>query len=161
MIDLNKKIGKYLTLKECCKSQKAIKLGIDNTPSEEDLKHIEYFVKNIYDPLCDHFKTKIPFTNFFRNKRVNKAVGGSATSEHTLGCAGDFDCDGLLNITNADIFMFIRDNLPYTELIWEHEGQWVHCSCNFLRPNEKELLKTITVIENGKSKVKYIKTIYK
>lgn len=147
MIDLTQKIGKYLTLKEICKSNTAIKNGIDNTPNEAELKHIQHWVLNIYDPLCDYFGIKIPFTCMFRNKATNKAVGGSSTSEHQLGCAGDLDADGT-KITNQQIFDYTRAHLPFTEIINEFNCSWIHISCNYLR-KDKEIMKAVKV--NGKT----------
>lgn len=42
---------KYFTIKELCESETAERLGIDNTPSEEVVKNLTYFVEKILDPL--------------------------------------------------------------------------------------------------------------
>jgi hypothetical protein len=42
---------KYFTIKELCKSDTARKLKIDNTPSQEVVENLTFFVEKILDPL--------------------------------------------------------------------------------------------------------------
>jgi zinc D-Ala-D-Ala carboxypeptidase len=62
---------------------------------------------------------------------VNKAIGGSTTSDHTRGQAADFE---VLGMPNKELAEWIRDNLKFTQLILEFPSKtdpnagWVHCS---------------------------------
>jgi zinc D-Ala-D-Ala carboxypeptidase len=58
-------------------------------------------------------------------------VGGSKTSDHCKGQAADIEIPG---IANADLAVWIMDNLTYTQLILEFytpgvpDSGWVHVS---------------------------------
>lgn len=91
---------KYFTLEELCYSDEAIKLGIDNTPSEEQKQHIIDFVETLLDDLREDWskycrdndikgKHSIIITSGVRTKKLNDAVGGSKTSAHNYGYAVD------------------------------------------------------------------------
>lgn len=148
-------LSKNFTLAELTNSHTAKKFGIKNVPNDLELQNLRYLCENVLQPLRDHFGKPINITVGFRNKKLNKAVGGSATSFHQKGCAVDIDNDNS-EITNKEIFDFIRLNLPYTELIWEKgtnkNPAWVHVAIVKDRENEKETLKT----SDGKKYFNYI-----
>ena len=83
---------------------------------------------------------------------MNKAIGGSKTSQHCKGEAIDIDMDGT-SITNAQIFNYIKDNLNFDQLIWEFgtasNPDWVHVSYNSTGKQRKQILKALKV--NGKT----------
>ena len=64
-------IGNFLTLAECTKSNTAIKLGIPNIPYADDILAMNNFVENIYQPLCEKFHCKIPFSSCYRAPKLN------------------------------------------------------------------------------------------
>jgi len=74
---------------------------------------------------------------------LNKAVGGSASSQHCTGEAIDIDMDGT-SITNAQIFNFIKDNLNFDQMIWEFgtdkNPDWVHVSYESTGKQRKQIL---------------------
>lgn len=91
---------KYFTLEELCHSDEAIKLGIDNTPTEEQKQNITDFVETLLDDLREDWskycrdndikgKHSIIITSGIRTKKLNDAVGGSKTSAHNYGYAVD------------------------------------------------------------------------
>ena len=61
-----------------------------------------------------------------------------------------------LPVSNTDIFKFIKDNLEYTELIWEFgtedKPDWVHVAIAKGREQEKNT--KIAYREEGKTKYK-------
>ena len=72
-------------------------------------------------------------SSVFRSEKVNSLAGGSSTSAHVKGLAGDVDGNGSKNhvqVSNNDIFHFAIDNLDFDQIIAEFEdgGQprWVH-----------------------------------
>lgn len=136
-------IGNYLTLAECTKSNTAIKFGIPNIPYADDIVAMNKFVENIYIPLCEHFKCKIPFSSFYRSPALNRKLSGaSSTSQHCLGEAMDIDMDlnPKLNISNKQIFEYIKNNLQFDQLINEFNYSWIHCSYSALKINRKMIL---------------------
>lgn len=132
-------IGDYVTLEEAVKSQEAVRRGISNVPTEEQILNAVALCETVYDPLCRSFGVKLPFNSFFRCKRLNRAIGGSVTSQHCDFSAIDIDGDGLHvshpDVTNVAIFERVqRLRLPFDQLIWEFGTDdlpaWVHVSHN-------------------------------
>lgn len=138
-------ISKYTTLEEAIYSGTAIRWGIDNYPSDVmTISNMRIVCEKIYDPLCDHFKFKIPYSSFFRNSDTNRKVGGSPSSQHMLGQAIDICPKGKNGISNAELFEYIRkSDLPFDQLIWEYgtssEPSWVHVS--YSSRNRRQVLK--------------------
>lgn len=132
---------KHFTIEELTRSDTARKKGFDNTPSAEHRANIEMSVAQLLDPLreawavkCAHEQWGTPALNVtsgYRGFRLNKAVGGSATSAHCVGYAFDLvPANGRL----ADFKKFCRDWLrgrPFDQMISEDENaagvpRWVH-----------------------------------
>jgi hypothetical protein len=125
------KLSKNLSLTEAIKSNTAIRNGIDNEPTKKHLENLILISKKVFQPIRDHFNIPIYVSSGYRSKALNKLVGGSQTSHHSTGQALDIDMDGRRDITNLDIFNFVKDNLDFTQLILEYpnkEGNpaWVH-----------------------------------
>jgi zinc D-Ala-D-Ala carboxypeptidase len=142
-------ISKYTTLEDALFSATAERYGIINAPEKtEHISNMRLFCEKIYDPLCDHYGLILPYTSFYRNKEVNKRVGGSSTkSQHMLGQAMDICPRGLNGLTNAKLFKYIKENLPFDQLIWEFgnstEPGWVHVSYSVL--HRRQVLKAYKV----------------
>lgn len=138
------KLSKNLSLKEMTKSNTAIKRGFSNAPDNRQLANLRGWAINIFQPLRDHFKTAIFISSGFRSLKLNIAIGGSKTSQHSKGEAGDIDADVFKGVTNAEIFHYIKDNLDFDQLIWEfgddEEPNWVHASYKLDRTNRGEIL---------------------
>ena len=133
----------HLSLKEVIKSNTATRLGIDNTPTEEHEINLHLVASEIFEPIRTHFNVPIGISSGYRGKALNKAIGGSKTSDHCKGMALDMDADMFGKLTNADIFHYIKDNLEFKQLIWEFgtdtNPNWVHCSYD-INNNKKEIL---------------------
>jgi hypothetical protein len=154
------KLSEHVSYTEATKSTTAVKLGIDNTPDDATFERMKYVAENVFEPIRNNFGVPIAITSFFRCPALNKAVGGSPTSEHVNGSAMDLDADVFGLITNKDIFDYIKNNLDFNQLIWEfgtdREPAWVHVSCKE-SGNKKEILKAIREKNwAGSMKTKYI-----
>jgi zinc D-Ala-D-Ala carboxypeptidase len=140
-------LSKNLTLGEVTKSNTAINLGIKNEPNTEQLENLKTIANEVFQKIRDHFGKPIKVSSGFRSDALNKKVGGSKTSDHMKGCALDIDMDGIPgDITNAQIFNYIKDNLEFKQLIWEFgtntNPDWVHVS--YVKgDNKKEVLKAV------------------
>jgi zinc D-Ala-D-Ala carboxypeptidase len=111
--------------KEFIKSDAATRLGIDNTPNEQEWKSIEELAINVLQPIREKFG-RIRITSGFRSKQVNKAIGGSPSSNHCNGEAADFEPleDG---VTLFDILEFIINQLKFRNVILEYPPDgWIH-----------------------------------
>ena len=136
------KLSKNLSLNEVTKSTTALRRGINNTPTEEHIENLKYVAEKVFQPIREHFGVPIYISSGYRSQALNEAIGGSPRSFHSHGMALDLDQDGRnKRVSNADVFYYIKNNLPYTELIWEFGDEtnpnWVHVAIAPGRENEK------------------------
>lgn len=145
-------LSKNLTLAEMVRSESATKYKIDNSPNAEHLENIIALAKNVFQPIREYFNKPIIISSGYRSPKLNNAVGGSNTSQHSKGEAMDIDNDGT-SVSNTDIFNFIKDNLVFDQLIWEFgndkKPDWVHVSFKRNGINRKQILRAKKV--NGKT----------
>ncbi len=131
------KISKHISLREATESYTAKRKGIENIPSEYQLTNMAGVAENIFEPLRKWVGGPIKITSFFRSEELNKAIGGSKTSQHCQGRAMDID-DVYGYKTNAEMYHYIKNNLDFDQLIWEfgteENPNWVHVS--YASPDE-------------------------
>lgn len=124
------RITKNFTLCELTKSEYATRKGIDNTAPNEAVVNLVILTKKVLQPIRDKLGPVI-VTSGYRSPELNRAVGGSKTSDHCRGVAVDFE---VLGMDNMDVARWIRDNLTFKQLILEfyNEGDptsgWIHLS---------------------------------
>jgi hypothetical protein len=120
-----------LSLAEMLRSESAKRAGIENIPTKEHVDNMKLLAEKVFQPIRDHFKVPIHISSGYRSKELNKAIGGSQTSQHSKGQAIDIDMDNT-TVTNSEIFHFIKNNLRFDQLIWEFGSSkspdWVHVS---------------------------------
>ena len=145
-------ISEHVSLKEATRSNTAKRLGIENMPDSETLITMQITAEHIFEPLRNKFNEPIYISSFYRSTELNKAIGGSTSSQHCKGEAIDID-DVYSKASNADFFNYIKDKLEFDQLIWEfgddENPAWVHVSYN-LGKNRMRVLKAIK--ENGITK---------
>lgn len=129
---------KYFTIAELCKSETADRLGINNRCKVEHVKNLTALVDNVLDPLRTWYGKPIRVNSGFRCLALNKAVGGSNTSQHVAGQAADIDTGDRQQ--NKLLFDHIQKNLPFDQLIWEHDGDWIHVSYKADGENRGQIL---------------------
>lgn len=118
---------KYFTIAELCKSDTAVRKNIDNSPTSEIINNLEQLVRYILDPLREKYGKPIRVNGAYRCPELNKAVGGSKTSQHMVGQAADITVG--TPDQNKKLFQLIIDmNLPFDQLIDEKNFRWVHVS---------------------------------
>lgn len=118
---------KYFTLNELCKSSIADRLGIDNSPNFEVSTNLMQLAYYILDPLREKYGKPIIVNSAYRCPELNKAVGGSKTSQHMKGLAADITVGS--STQNKKLFQLIIDmDLPYDQLIDEKNFRWIHVS---------------------------------
>ena len=126
------KLSKNLSLAEVVRSETAKRLGIDNNPTKEHLDNLKAIAENVFQPIRDHFNCPIHVSSGYRSEDLNRAIRGSKMSLHMQGCALDLDMD-FTNVSNTEVFNYIKDNLEFDTLIWEFNNEdgspkWVHVS---------------------------------
>ena len=146
-------ISEHISYKEGAYSITATRLGIDNTPNDEQLSNMELVAKEVFEPLREWVGGPVKVNSFFRGSKLNKAIGGARKSQHMKGQAIDID-DGYGHATNAEMYHWIKDNLDFDQLIWEFgdndNPNWLHVSYVSKEDNRNRCLKAYK--EQGKSK---------
>ncbi|MFZ9326474.1 MAG: D-Ala-D-Ala carboxypeptidase family metallohydrolase [Polynucleobacter sp.] len=144
-------LTKNFTLAEMTKSETALRHDLDNTPGEVEIENLKLLCEKVLQPIRDHVQTGIKVNSGFRHPEVNAKVGGSKTSDHCKGQAADIEIPG---IANADLALWITQNLDFTQVILEFytpgvpDSGWVHVSYD--PANLKKQVLTATK-ENGKT----------
>ena len=138
------KVTEHVSYKEVIKSNTATRRGIENIPSGEQMENIKLLCENVFEPLREHVGGPIAINSLFRSVDLNRAIGGSSSSQHCAvnGAAMDID-DTYGGMSNADMFEFIK-KLDFDQLIWEYgddeNPDWVHVSYK-KNGNRKQILK--------------------
>lgn len=137
-------LSKNLYLSEVTKSRTAKRLGISNEPTKEHLVNLQILAEKIFQPIRDYYGCPIYISSGYRSEALNKAIGGSKSSQHCKGQAIDIDRDGHSLPSNAEIFEYIKNNLEFDQLIWEFGSNtnpdWVHVSYNTNGSQRKQIL---------------------
>lgn len=125
---------KHFTFNELTKSATAARLGISNVPNEKEKQALSDLVDNILDPLREKWGAPIVVTSGFRCKKLNKAIGGSSTSQHMLGQAADIRTVSDKPEENYKLLHTLLDSgLPFDQCISEYVDangypDWIHVS---------------------------------
>jgi zinc D-Ala-D-Ala carboxypeptidase len=148
------RLSPNFVLSEFTRSSAAERLGLDNTPSQEHIENLKLLCYHVLQKVRNHYGKPVIVTSGYRSPAVNKAIGGSATSQHSNGEAADIEIMGL---SNHDLAVWIRNNLVFDQLILEFfqlgvpNSGWVHVSYK-LNNNRRQVL---TAVKEGN------RTVYK
>lgn len=114
---------------EMMRSDTADRRGIDNRCSKEDAERLKKLIENVLDPLREAYGKPIKVNSGYRCPELNKAVGGSKTSDHMKGCAADIVGTPNTKAENKRLFELVKSlDLPFDQLIDEKNLSWVHVS---------------------------------
>jgi len=132
------RLSEHFTLAELTKT----KTGIENVPNEEQVNNLKRVCRwleelrlrynlNKKEKKIKDEEEPIIINSGFRSAEVNKAVGGSPSSNHLTGCAVDIRCIGIEQaLRYAAILLDISDQIKedFDELIIERKGYtyWIH-----------------------------------
>ncbi|CAB4175667.1 Peptidase M15A, C-terminal [uncultured Caudovirales phage] len=141
-------LSKHLSLAEVVRSETAKRKGISNMPTDAHIANFKLLAEKVFELIRTHFGKPIHISSGYRSEALNKAIGGSLTSQHCSGEAIDIDMDGSSNgVTNKMVFDYIKDNLNFDQLIWEFgtdsAPDWVHVSYESTGKQRKQILKAI------------------
>lgn len=137
-------ISKNVTLDEAIYSSTAIRLGLENKPTLTQIARMVNTSETIIEPLIKRFGSRnIHINSFFRNELVNKAVGGSPTSQHRLGEA--VDLDALRDVDNMDIAKWAIKNINFDQIIFEFKQDngkwaWIHISTKLNQTKNRKMI---------------------
>ena len=123
------------------RSQTADARGISNKCNIEQAGNIQRLIAEVLDPLREAYGKPIRVTSGFRSPELNKAVGGSRTSDHMTGCAADIVGTPNTKGENEKLFKLVQElGLSYDQLIDEKNFRWVHVSFRSKETNRKQVL---------------------
>ena len=134
-------ITKNFKLEEFAKSETAQKRGIDNSIPAELIPNIKALCDNVLQPLRDAVGVPVKISSGYRCPALNKAVGGSATSQHMKGEAADIIIPS--KKVGLQWFEWMRTHLTYNQLIWETNskgGSWIHVGYKRTGKNKMQVL---------------------
>lgn len=122
--------SEFYTLRELTKSSTASRYHIDNSPSEDIVRNLQYGVDMVLDPLRRLYGKPIVITSGYRCPELNKRVGGVANSWHTQGNAADIHVSSLAEASK--IFSNLQKIPSVDTALFEHSttGQWLHVQWN-------------------------------
>lgn len=139
-------ISRHITLAEAVKSQTAIRKGIENMPPPEIIPSMIEVANKCFEPLREWHGKPIGISSFYRSPALNRAVKGSARSQHCKGQAIDIDADIFNNgVTNKQIYDWLVSNVDFDQIIWEYgtddNPAWVHISYVSKEKNRRQILR--------------------
>ena len=134
-------LSKNFSLGEFTKSQAAKQMGIINVPGPTEVSRLQALVLNVLQPLRTAMGYPVIVKSGYRSSDLNLAIGGAVNSSHMKGEAAD-----IVGSNKAQMFNYIKDNLPFDQLIWEKgnntEPEWIHVSYKSIG-NRKQVLQYI------------------
>lgn len=116
--------------------------GLGNHPTPVEIDRLRVLCVNVLEPIRAHFGRPVRVNSAFRSERVNRAVGGTPTSQHRLGEAADIEIGG---VSNRDLARWIAANLDFDQVILENHDPrdpssgWVHVSYRVKRNRNQGL----------------------
>lgn len=124
------RLSPHFTLAEFTRSDTAQRLGDANAPTPAHLANLRATASG-FETVRDILGGPIIITSGYRNPRVNRAVGGTPTSDHPQGWAGDFRHPRLSLLECARRLRDARaaGRIRFDQLIYE-VGRCVHVSFN-------------------------------
>lgn len=120
------------TLAELCHSQTADRLMLDNIPTGEILANLVDTAKGL-ESVRSLVQHPIFISSGYRSNAVNKAVGGSKTSQHMTGQAADITVPSF-GSPHQLMAAIVNSSIKYDQCILEFADRsnpskgWVHIS---------------------------------
>jgi putative chitinase len=119
------RLSAHFTLAEAIASDAARRIGDANQPTAAHLVNLRTTAGHM-EAVRGLFERPIQVTSWYRNPRVNAAVGGVPTSHHALGLAVDFR---IPNVDGLTVAKLIRDSdIQFDQLIYYEPTRIVHLS---------------------------------
>lgn len=151
------RLSPHFHLSEFTRSQTATRRGLDNTPSLLVIENLRTLCNEVLEPVRVDFERPVIVSSGYRSPAVNRAVGGSESSQHCHGQAADIEIPG---VSNVDLANWIWRNLYYDQLILEFytsgvpDSGWVHVS--WRKPCRNQELTARRIGKWGRTRTEYV-----
>ena len=143
------RLTKNFTLEEFTRSNTALRLNMDNTPTKEGIIKLRLLATNLLQPLRNEVGS-IRITSGYRSPALSQAIGSSSNSQHCRYEAIDCQYVKRGKMNNIEIFnALIRLNLDFDQCILEFGDStefinptypaWIHLSWK-ISDNRREIL---------------------
>ena len=123
-------LTKHFTLEEFTRSSTAKARGIDNTVPLQFIPSLRNLCEKVLEPLRERVKEPVIISSGYRCPALNRAVGGSNTSQHMKGEACDIYMEDKEKLRKW--FAILMDG-DFDQLIFERNRRtghcWIHVSC--------------------------------
>lgn len=141
------KLSKDFYLSEFTASATADQRGLPNEPSIVHIVALTALANVILQPIRSHYKSRVIISSGYRGPALNTAIGGSMTSQHSLGEATDFTVEGCSCKEVAEWIAY-ESGLDFDQLIWERQydkdgkviKEWLHISYVRTGGNRRQVL---------------------
>jgi len=155
------KISKNFTLEELTRSNTALRMGIDNTPSKEHILKLRLLATQFLQVLRDRIGA-LRVTSGYRSPELCEAIGSNKFSQHAKAEAVDLQYFKRGRMDNYKIFKgIIEGSLEFDQIILEYGGataerdsdypDWVHVSWK-IKDNRRQVL---VAYKDKNNKTKY------
>ena len=133
------RLSKNFVLSEITRSNTATRLGISNEPSKKHLENMQVLITELIQPMRDALGP-IRVTSGYRSPQLNRAIGGSAKSQHCKGQALDLQFWKNGEMCNQEIYKWVlKSGLQFDQMINEFDFAWIHISLK-KEKNRKQVL---------------------
>ncbi|MGL5956149.1 MAG: D-Ala-D-Ala carboxypeptidase family metallohydrolase [Brevinema sp.] len=132
------RLSKHFHLKEFTDSPTAGKLGINNQPNEKQIQNLKLLSDLLLEPIRNFLNYPLKINSGYRSPALNKAVGGTSNSVHTMGFAADL----VLSKEEQDrlILWIQHSTLPFDQVISYPSRGFVHIALSPQNNPRKQLL---------------------
>jgi len=120
-------LSAHFSLEEALVSQTAARLGISNDPPLDVVRNMKRAALGM-ELVRQLLGQPIHVNSWYRSPELNKAVGGSPTSDHITGFAVDFTCPTYGKPEDI-VRAIIKSTVDFKQVIYEFNS-WVHISFN-------------------------------
>lgn len=119
------KLSEHFSVDEAVASSTALRLGIDNSAPAHIIPNLKISALGAEQVRACLADNQMRIDSWYRCDALNKAVGGSTTSDHPRGFALDFVCPDF-GAPAECVGAIAASDIQFDQLI--QEGTWVHIS---------------------------------
>lgn len=152
-------MGKYFSIEELTYSATAEKLNIDNTPTSTEVRNNLLELISVLDGIREGWTVLCEKNNWgtasvivnsgYRSNVLNKVIGGSSTSAHSIGAAADIVPKNKRNkefYEFLDTYLLVND-IMFDQLINEKPingiPSWVHLGLKNRKGEQRKMVFTL------------------